>query len=76
MEGKWQDYLRKVPDEARAEVVDRNHPDGRIAILHYRVLKTSNGRSLVEIELETGRTHQIRVQAASRGHPIVGDAVP
>ncbi len=74
VEGKWQDYLRKVPDEARAEVVDRNHPDGRIAILHYRVLKTSNGRSLVEIELETGRTHQIRVQAASRGHPIVGDS--
>jgi 23S rRNA pseudouridine1911/1915/1917 synthase len=73
-EGRWQDYLRKVPDEARAEVVDGNHPDGRIAILHYRLLKTTKGRSLVEIELETGRTHQIRVQAASRGHPIVGDA--
>ena len=72
-EGKWRDYLRKVPGEAMAEVVDRNHPNGRIAILHYRVLKTFSNRTLVEIQLETGRTHQIRVQAASRGHPILGD---
>jgi RluA family pseudouridine synthase len=72
-EDTWRDYLRKVPGQARGEVVDRHHPDSRIAILHYRVLRTLRDRTLVEIELETGRTHQIRVQAASRGHPILGD---
>ncbi len=72
-QGEWQDYLRKIPDEARAEVVDRNHAKGRIAVLRYRVLHATDQCNLVQIELETGRTHQIRVQAASRGHPIVGD---
>jgi RluA family pseudouridine synthase len=72
--GTWRDFVRKVPDEARAEVVDRQHPDARLAILHYRMLKRINDRSLVEIELETGRTHQIRIQAASRGYAVVGDS--
>jgi RluA family pseudouridine synthase len=72
--GTWRDFVRKVPDEARAEVVDRQHPDGRLAILHFRLLRTVDRHSLVEVELETGRMHQIRVQAASRGHPIVGDS--
>ena len=39
----------------------------------YRVLKTFDWGTWLEIELETGRTHQIRVQAASRGHPVLGD---
>ena len=45
----------------------------RQAVLAYRTLAHSRGRALVEIELETGRMHQIRVQFASRGCPIVGD---
>ena len=73
-EGTWTDLVRKVPDEARAEIVDSNHPDGRIAVLHYRTLDTGPWGSWLEIELETGRTHQIRIQAASRGHPVLGDA--
>ena len=40
--------------------------------MKYRVLKTFDWGTWLEIELETGRTHQIRVQAASRGHPVWG----
>lgn len=43
------------------------------ARLGYRRLKTLAGFSLVEVELETGRKHQIRAQLASRGHPVLGD---
>ena len=71
--GRWEDFLYKVAGEARAEVVGAGHPEGRPAALHYRVLKTFDRSTWLEIELETGRTHQIRVQAASRGHPVLGD---
>lgn len=73
-EGTWADFLRKVPDEPRAEVVAEGHPEGRLAVLHYRTLAVRDGASWLEIELETGRTHQIRIQAASRGFPLLGDA--
>ena len=43
------------------------------AALTYETLKKRTGRSLVRIRLETGRTHQIRVQFSSRGFPLVGD---
>ena len=69
----WTDHLRKVPGESRSEVVAPEHPEGRNAILHYRVLCRLPSATWLEIELETGRTHQIRVQAASRMLPIVGD---
>lgn len=48
-------------------------PNGKQAILHFRRLKTLGNCSLVEVELETGRYHQIRAQFAAIGHPIVGD---
>ena len=71
--GAWRDFVRKVPDEARAEVVGPGHPQAQVAVLHYRTLATRPWGSWLEIELETGRTHQIRLQAASRGHPVLGD---
>jgi RluA family pseudouridine synthase len=71
--GRWEDFIYKVAGEPRAEVVGAGHPEGRPAALHYRVLRTFDWGSWLEIELETGRTHQIRVQAASRGHPVLGD---
>jgi 23S rRNA pseudouridine1911/1915/1917 synthase len=72
--GTWEDYVRKVPGVARAEIVEPGHPEGRRAILHYRVLDFGSWGSWLEIGLETGRTHQVRVQAASRDHPLFGDA--
>jgi 23S rRNA pseudouridine1911/1915/1917 synthase len=72
--GTWEDYVRKVPGEPRAEVVEPSHPEGRAAVLHYRVLGVGPWGTWLAVELETGRTHQIRLQAASRGHPVLGDA--
>jgi len=71
--GTWTDFVRKVHGEPRAEVVAADHPEGREAVLHYRVLATRGWGSWLEVELETGRTHQVRVQAASRGYPVLGD---
>ncbi len=71
--GTWVDWMRKVPGEPRAEPVDEHHPDALQAVLHYRVLATGDERSWLEIELETGRTHQIRLQASGRGHHVLGD---
>ena len=51
--------------------VDFDH--GEEAITHYKLVKKENGHSLVSLQLETGRTHQIRVQFASRKHPLWGD---
>jgi 23S rRNA pseudouridine1911/1915/1917 synthase len=48
---------------------------GREARTRFRVLREQRGRSLLELELETGRTHQIRVHLAATGHPVVGDPV-
>jgi 23S rRNA pseudouridine1911/1915/1917 synthase len=48
---------------------------GREARTRFRVLRTVKGRSLLELQLETGRTHQIRVHLAAVHHPVVGDAV-
>ncbi len=52
-----------------------NEKNGKPAVTHYRVLQTLKGASFMEFELETGRTHQIRVHMASISHPLLGDTV-
>ncbi len=69
-EGELIDWLLKTPDKAHVEIVPPVTPGAREARLRYRML---SGQPLLEIELVTGRTHQIRVQLAARGFPIVGD---
>jgi 23S rRNA pseudouridine1911/1915/1917 synthase len=72
-EGTWEDWLLKLPEQARAETADQSTPGSRYARLHYRRLAASETLTLLEIRPDTGRMHQIRVQAAARGRPIVGD---
>ena len=68
-EGKLKDYLLK--DEKKNIVkVDKN---GKEAILNFKKLDFKNNMSLVEINLETGRSHQIRVQMSNYGYPLFGD---
>ncbi len=74
-EGVWEDWLRKAPEEARAERVSPDTPGAKHAVLRYRRRFLTPAGTLLEIELETGRTHQIRVQAAARGCPVVGDTL-
>jgi RluA family pseudouridine synthase len=73
-EGTWVDHIKKVYGRPQAEIVPADDPLGREAILRYRTLGRTPYGSFLEIELVTGRTHQVRVQAAHRGWPILGDA--
>jgi RluA family pseudouridine synthase len=68
-EGSWNDRIER--DEFSSRIVAA--PAGKEARLSYRRLASADGVSLVEIALETGRHHQIRVQFAHRGFPILGD---
>ena len=71
--GTWTDYLCKIYGQPKAMVVDASHPSAQHAVLHYRVIGRHAHGSGSEVELETGRTHQVRVEGASRGYPILGD---
>lgn len=72
LEEDFVDYLKKDEKRNISYVTDKNH--GKVARLHYKRLEYKSGFSLVKIHLETGRSHQIRVQFSSRGFPLVGDA--
>ncbi len=52
-----------------------NYANGRNAVTHYRVIEHLKGYDFIECELETGRTHQIRVHMAHIGHPLLGDDI-
>lgn len=72
-EGKLWDLLFRDKVRKMTMVTDEEGKGVQPASLSYRVLKRGNGMSRVRIKLETGRTHQIRVQFASRGMPLVGE---
>ncbi len=69
MQGTLKDRLV----ESTSFMVRRVDQGGELAITHYRVLRRQGNKSLLELTLESGRKHQIRVQLAVRGHPILGD---
>lgn len=72
-EGTLEDLLYKDPRKNKVFVVNRKRNGVKEARLSYQVLKTEKENSLVQVRLFTGRTHQIRVQFASRGFPLLGD---
>ena len=71
-EGQIVSWLTENPKSLKmqASPVDNG---GKFAVTHYKTLTSSNGYSLVECELETGRKNQIRVHMSDLGHPVVGD---
>ncbi len=66
-------FIFKDAKQNRVYVRQKPEPGARSAVTKYRTLDFKNGVSLVECELLTGRTHQIRAQFAAAGHPLVGD---
>ena len=73
-EGVITTYLNRGFNERKKIFVVREG-EGKIAITHYKVIKRFKGYALMEYELKTGRTHQIRVHSHYIGHPVVGDPV-
>ena len=71
--GMLENYIVKSPEMKKVTVSPRMVPGGQKAQTKYRVLACRDGLSLVECELLTGRTHQIRAQMAHSGHPLLGD---
>ncbi len=72
-EGQLEGQLFKDAVKNRVYVTERPQKGSRTCITRYRTLQTKNGLSLVECELVTGRTHQIRAQMAHAGWPLLGD---
>lgn len=74
-EGTLENYLIKNQKKNMSRVVDKNVKNAKLAKLNYKVLKYDKNKnlSLVEVELLTGRHHQIRVQFANIGHNLLGD---
>ena len=72
-EGKLENVLFKDAKKNQVFVKDRPEPGAKTAVTYYKVLKSKGPLSLVECRLGTGRTHQIRVQMANKGWPLVGD---
>ena len=66
-------YLKKDEKNNIVKIAPQYEDGAKEAILDYQVLETKGGRSLVKVDLETGRSHQIRVQMAGIGCPVVGD---
>jgi tRNA pseudouridine32 synthase/23S rRNA pseudouridine746 synthase/23S rRNA pseudouridine1911/1915/1917 synthase len=69
--GRWTDTIAKI--DRQPQIVAPDHPEGAHAELTWQALARAEGRTLLQIQLQTGRPHQIRLQASERGHPVAGD---
>ena len=67
------DFVRKDERHRRMHIARREHPEAKEARLSYRVRERIGREALLEVQLETGRKHQIRVQLAEIGCPVLGD---
>ena len=72
-EGTLSGYLFKDAVKNRVYVTKQSQKGSKTCITKYKTLQSRDGLSLVECELVTGRTHQIRAQMAAAGHPLLGD---
>ena len=72
-QGTLRGQIFKDAVQNRVYVTAKPQPGSKPALTNYRTLQSRNGLSLVECELVTGRTHQIRAQFAHAGHPLLGD---
>jgi 23S rRNA pseudouridine1911/1915/1917 synthase len=66
-------FLKKNPKNNKSAVYIKEIEDSKKAVLHYKTLKKLDNYSLLEVDLETGRHHQIRAQLSNIGSPIKGD---
>jgi 23S rRNA pseudouridine1911/1915/1917 synthase len=76
--GPWETLRYAIAQDeqkpSRRVVVADDHPDGQVAITHYRLMAQVEKVAMVQLRLETGRTHQIRLHMATAGMPLLGDA--
>lgn len=72
-EGRFSDYLYKDTKKQKMFPVKKLRKGVKEAVLHYQVLEERDGLALVDVELETGRFHQIRAQFSAHGFPLFGD---
>ncbi|MEG0691998.1 MAG: RNA pseudouridine synthase, partial [Oscillospiraceae bacterium] len=66
-------FLQRNENDSTVRIYDKPSSDTKTIVTSYQVLKTSRKNSLLEVELKTGRTHQIRAHMAYIHHPIIGD---
>ncbi len=79
--GTWRSHLARGRDGRWGSIAEsgtdggKPRQRGRLAISHFRVIEPRGPDTLLELELETGRTHQLRIHCSEAGHPILGDRI-